>query len=78
MFHFFFQTYLFFFRHAHWLKIAEDYNKARGTKLTYQSLAKKLANMKQRDRQKVMSEKQKNDGQNEEKINDTKVRDITF
>ena len=66
--------YFFIFRHSHWLKIAEDYNHLRGTKLSYQSLSKKLANMKQRDRQKVMSEK--NDVTNDEKME--KVSFILF
>ena len=47
-------------RRSHWVKIAAEYNKARGTNLNHQSLSKKLANMKQRDRQKVMAEKKKN------------------
>ena len=47
-------------RRSHWVKIAAEYNKACGTNLNHQSLSKKLANMKQRDRQKVMAEKKKN------------------
>jgi hypothetical protein len=36
------------------LKIAEEYNGLRGTNLTSQSLSKKLANMKQKERQKMV------------------------
>lgn len=47
-------------RRAHWVKIAAEYNKACGTNISHQSLSKKLANIKQRDRQKLMAEKKKN------------------
>jgi len=47
-------------RRAHWVKIAAEYNRACGTTLSHQSLSKKLANMKQRDRQKILAEKKKN------------------
>jgi hypothetical protein len=47
------------FRHSHWLKITDEYNRARGTKYTSQNLSKKLANMKQRDRQKFMADNKK-------------------
>jgi hypothetical protein len=69
-----------FYRHSHWLKITDDYNKARGTKVTYQSLAKKLANMKQKDRQKIMTEKKKGtkDMGDDEKTGGAKVRSFIF
>lgn len=34
-----------------WIKIAEEYNEAKGTKFSCRSLSKKLANIKQRQRQ---------------------------
>ena len=46
-------------RRSYWIKITNEYNKACGTKFSYQNLSKKLANMKQRDRQKLMAEKKK-------------------
>ena len=46
-------------RHSQWVTIAQEYNKIKGTKLTYQNLAKKLANMKQKDRQKLLVDKSK-------------------
>jgi len=38
-------------RRKHWIKIAEEYNNVKGTKFSCQSLSKKLANIKQRQRQ---------------------------
>jgi expansin (peptidoglycan-binding protein) len=46
-------------RRAHWVKIAAEYNKACGTNLSHASLSKKLANIKQRDRQKLLAEKKR-------------------
>ena len=47
-------------RRSQWVKIAAEYNKACGTNFNHQSLSKKIANIKQRDRQKLMAEKKKN------------------